>query len=74
MERMCKEHLAYLELFHGDNAVVVGIDDLLKLLLPLTNPVVINVLALLVLHRALGERDELGQRQLFVSILIWEKQ
>ena len=49
---------------------MVGVDQLLKLSLPIPHPAVINVLALLVLHGAHGQRDELGQRELLVTVLV----
>lgn len=50
---------AHLQLLHGDDAVVVGVDDLLELLPPVPHPVIVDVLSLLVLHRAHGQGDEL---------------
>lgn len=61
---------SHLQLVHGDDAVAIRIDHFLELLLPLPDPVVVDVLALLVVHGAHGQRDELRQRQLFVAVLV----
>ena len=60
----------HLQLRHGHDPVVVGVNQLLELSLPVSHPAVIHVLALLVLHGAHGQRDELGQRELLVTILV----
>lgn len=40
----------YLQLLHCDNTVMVSINDLLKFLLSVFYPIIINVLGLLVLY------------------------
>ena len=60
----------HLQLRHGHNPIVVGVNQLLELSLPIPHPAVVNILALLVLHGAHGQRDELRQRELLVTILV----
>lgn len=60
----------HLQLCHGHDPIMVGVNQLLELSLPVPYPAVINILALLVLHGAHGQRDELRQRELLVTILV----
>lgn len=53
-KREQSKQTSHLQFLHGYDAITVWINDILKLLLPLSNPVVIDVLSLLVLHGAHG--------------------
>lgn len=52
---------------------MVRINQFLKLFLPVFHPVVVNVLALLVLNSTHRQRDELRQRQLLITILVYRE-
>lgn len=52
---------------------MVRINDFLELLLPFSNPAVIDVLTLLVIHGTHREGDELRQSQLSITILVYKK-
>lgn len=52
---------AHLQFRHGHDPVMVGVNQFLKLFFSVSDPTVINVLALLILYCAHGQRDELRQ-------------
>lgn len=65
--------IAHLQLIHGYDAVAVWINDFLKLLLPLSDPLIFDLCSLLVLHSAHGQRNELRQCQPLIAVLVWKK-